>query len=59
MVVVAGVERGGATVVVCGRGRAPPHEARAPAAAISARAATLLGIARLSAEMAPEVGEEA
>jgi hypothetical protein len=58
VVVVAWIVGGGAIVVVPGRGRVPPHETRAAAPAISPTAAMLLDIAALSAEMAPEVGEE-
>ncbi len=56
--VVAGIDDAGAEVVG-GRGRLPPHETRAPTAAMTPTAARLLGIAALSAEMAPEIGEEA
>src|SRR6476659_9087329 len=55
--VVAGMEGGGADVVV-GRGRVLPHETRAPVATIAPSAARRLPIAALSAEMAPEIGEE-
>jgi hypothetical protein len=58
VVVVAWIVGGGAIVVVPGRGRVLPHETRAAAPAISPTAAMLLDIAALSAEVAPEVGEE-
>jgi hypothetical protein len=44
--------------VVGGRGRAPPHETRAPAATITPITATVLAIGALSAQMAPQVGEQ-
>jgi hypothetical protein len=52
---------GGFGAVVVGTedgGRVLPHETRAPTAAIATTAARLLAIAALSAEMAPEIGEE-
>ena len=52
-----GVGTGGGVDTV--RDLAPPHETRAPDATTIAIAAAVLGIALLSAEMAPEVGEEA
>jgi hypothetical protein len=56
--VVVGTE-GGGDVVVVGRGRALPHETKAPVAAIAPIAAKVLVTACLSAEMTPEIGEEA
>jgi hypothetical protein len=55
--VVRGTDGGGISVV--DRGRLLPHETSAPAATISPITARLLGIAALSAQMAPEIEEEA
>ena len=57
--VVVGTEGGCGDVVVVGRGRALPHETRAPVAAIAPIAAKVLVTACLSAEMTPKIGEEA
>jgi hypothetical protein len=54
--VVVGTE---GVVVVVGCGRELPHETRTPAAAMTPIAPRLLPIAALSAEMTPQIGEEA
>jgi hypothetical protein len=56
--VVSGTEGGASIVVGVVDRRLAPHDTRATDAASSPIAARLLAIAALSAEMAPEVGEE-